>query len=174
MNGAAIAVFHREFPKMPAEALEKTCRFELKKEVKYPVDEAILVVRVLKELEGRGEDGKAQKRVRVMFAAMNAAECRRLEAVCKEAGLVLAGVVSPSLSLAPLARRLRLLDGLGPEEVILVLDFGNSQMTADFISDSSLRFSKSIGMERIGLTEVVRALGREPSRSRPRAQFPSA
>ena len=62
--------------KMPADALEKTCRFELKKEVKYPVDEAILVVRVLKELEGRGEDGKAQKRVRVMFAAMNAASSK--------------------------------------------------------------------------------------------------
>lgn len=159
LNAATIPVFHREFPKMAAEALEKTCRFELKKEIKYPPEDAVLAVRVLKELDGRDDEGRTQKRVRVMFAAMSSAELLRIEAICQEAGLVAAGVLSASLSLPPLVRKLRLLDGLGPEEVVLFLDFGNAQMTADFISDSSLRFSKSISMGGSALTEVVRALG---------------
>lgn len=166
-GAGTVAIFHREFPKMPPEALEKTCRNELKKEIKYPVEEAVLAVRVLKELDARGDDGAMQKRQRVMFAAFEAAQLRRIEAVCKESGLAAAGVLSASLSLPPLARRLRLLDGLAGEEVVLFLDFGQQQLTADFVSESGLRFSKSIAMGGAALTEVVRAMG-------PRAPLPHA
>ena len=158
LSGSQVAIRHIDFPKMSPELLEKNIKNELKKELGHPVEKYIFHHMIMKEFEAKNEDGTTQKKVRVIIAAVETALIDKINDIAKLSGLLVAGIVSSNLALYSLSKKMRVLDKLGPEEVLMYLDFGNSQITTNFISREGLRFSKDINMGGASLTNVIKTL----------------
>lgn len=158
LNGSFVTVKHSDFPKMPADALEKTVRFELKKDINYSIDDCVFGFRQLKEFDSKADDGSSQKKVRVIVAAVEQRVISRFTAIAKIAGYEVAGFASASLSLYSISKKMKVMENMGPEEVLMFLDFGNSQMTASFVTGSGLKFSKDINMGGSALTTVIKTM----------------
>jgi len=158
LSGSHVAIRHIDFPKMPPESLEKNIKNELKKELGHPVENYIFHYMIMKEFDAKNEDGTSQKKIRVIIAAVEIALIDKINDIAKLSGLSVAGIVSSSLALYALSKKMRVLDKLGPEEVLMYLDFGNSQITTNFVSRDGLRFSKDINMGGASLTNVIKTL----------------
>ncbi|HOT75134.1 MAG TPA: pilus assembly protein PilM, partial [Candidatus Wallbacteria bacterium] len=158
LSGNQILIRHIDFPKMPEEALEKNIKNEMKKELGAPAENLIYHHITLKEFESKNDDGTAQKKIKVLICAVDQAVTARIKAIAGAAGLTLHSIISSGLSFYSLAVKMGALETLLPDEVLMFLDFGNSQITTNFISKDGLRFSKDINMGGSTLTTVIKTL----------------
>jgi len=158
LSGNQVAIRHIDFPKMSPKLLEKNIKNELKKELGHPVENYIFHHMIMKEFEAKNEDGTTQKKERVIIAAVETALVDKINDIAKLSGLSVAGIVSANLALYSMSKKMHMLDKLGPEEVLMYLDFGNSQITTNFVSREGLRFSKDINMGGSSLTNVIKTL----------------
>jgi len=158
LNGSYITLRHMDFPKMAPDALEKTIRFELKKEIGYPIEECVFDYKTVREFDQKGDDGSTQKKIRIVIAAIEQRFITRFTSIAAAAGLEIAGYASSALSLYAISKRMKIMEGIGAEDVVMFIDFGNSQITASFITSTGFKFSKDINMGGSTLTTVIKTM----------------
>jgi len=158
LSGNQALIKHMDFPKMPPEALEKNIKNEMKKELGASAENLIYHHITLKEFDAKNDDGTTQKKMKVLICAVDPAVTARIKAIAAAAGLTLHSIISSGLSFYSLAVKMGVLENLSPDEVLMFLDFGNSQITTNFISKDGLRFSKDINMGGSTLTTVIKTL----------------
>ncbi len=158
LSGTNVTIRHLEFPKMGLESLEKAIRFEFKKEVTYSIDECNIDYKIVKEFESKGNDGASQKKYKVLAVGVEKKYLQKLSDIAKLAGLELGGFVPAPLAIYAYSKRMQEMNDLRPEEVAMFLDFGNSQITVNFITRKGLNFSKDINMGGSALATVVKTM----------------
>ncbi len=158
MSGSSVIVRQMDFPKMPVESLEKTIRFELKKEITYLIDDCYFDYKIIKEFDEKNESGISQKKIKIVVAAAETRHIYNFNEIARMAGLEIAGVAPAALAVHSFAKRTGVLDDLNSEQVVMFLDFGSSQMTVNFVSKSGLKFSKDINMGGSTLTTVIKTM----------------
>lgn len=158
LSGGSVTIRQMDFPKMTSESLEKTIKFELKKDLSFSIEECSLEYKIVKEYEEKNEGGISQKKIRVLAAAVDRRICEKYVGLATELGLETVGVVSSAVSLFSYSGKSGFLDGLESDQVAMFLDFGNSQITVSFISRSGLKFSKEINMGGSALTTVIKTM----------------
>jgi len=158
ISGASVIVRQMDFPKMPIESLEKTIRFELKKEITYLIDDCFFDYKIIKEFDEKNESGISQKKIKIVVAAAETRHIYNFTEIARMAGLEIAAVAPAPLAAYSFAKRTGVLDDLDSEQVVMFLDFGSSQMTVNFVSKSGLKFSKDINMGGSTLTTVIKTM----------------
>ncbi|HNY12555.1 MAG TPA: pilus assembly protein PilM [Candidatus Wallbacteria bacterium] len=158
LNGSNVIVRQMDFPKMPVESLEKTIRFELKKEITYLIDDCFFDYKIIKEFDEKNESGISQKKIKVVVAAVETRHIYNFNEIARIAGLEVIGIAPAVLAVYSFAKRTGILSDLDSEQVAMFLDFGNSQMTVNFVSKSGLKFSKDINMGGSTLTTVIKTM----------------
>lgn len=158
LSGSSVMIRHIDFPKMPPEAIDKNIRNELKKELGAAVDSMSFHHLVIKEFDAKNEDGSVQKKMKVLVCALEPKSVSHLREAAAAAGLSVRAAVSSDLGFYSMAKKMGALDTLLQDEVLLFLDFGNSQITTNFVSRDGLRFSKDINMGGATLTTVIKTL----------------
>lgn len=158
LSGGDVVIKHIDFPKMPVEALAKNIKNEMKKELGEAADNFDYHHRVLKEFESKADDGALQKKMKVLVCSVSRETVGRIKEAAALAGLAVSAIISAQLSFYALAKQIGVLNDLLPDEIVMFLDFGNAQITTNFISADGLRFSKDINMGGSTLTTVIKTL----------------
>jgi len=158
LSGSEVTIKHVDFPKMPEEALAKNIKNDMKKEHGEQADKYSCHYRILKEFEAKSDDGVLQKKMRVLLCTAGRQSVDKIKEAAKLAGVNISSIISAQLGYYALAKKMGVLHDLLQDEVIMFLDFGNSQITTNFISNDGLRFSKDINMGGLTLTTVIKSL----------------
>jgi len=158
LNGPQCQIRVMTLPKMSDDLLEKTIRSEIKKELSQPLEDYKIDFKTCREFEVKSEEGINQKKVETIVTAIDNKIISRYCAIAEHAGLKCVGFIPAALGLFSFSKKSGMLSGIGENEVIMFLDFGNSQMSVNFISSNGLRFSKEINMGGSALTTVVKTM----------------
>ena len=158
LNGPQCAIRVMTFPKMNDELIDKTVKSEIKKELNLVIDDYKIDFKVCREFEVKSEEGINQKKIEVIVTIVDNKVIERYIQIAQLAGLKCARFIPAAIGLFSFSKNSALLSGLSDNEVLMFLDFGNSQMGVNFIGQNGLRFSKEINMGGSALTTVVKTM----------------
>lgn len=147
------------YPDLDEKSLARTISVLLQKEDNLAPETVRIHHRILYQFEETNEDGKTQTLNRVMVAALRESALQELLEMAVAAGVEPAGVTAAPFALARWADHAGWLGTLDKGEILLILDFGQSQIHASFISNRGLEFCRASNLGGNELSQVVRALG---------------
>jgi type IV pilus assembly protein PilM len=158
LNGPQCLIRIMTLPKMNDDLLDKTIKSELKKELNIALEDYKIDFKSCREFEVKSEEGINQKKIEVIVTVVDGKLIERYSRIAELAGLKCEGFIPAAAGLYSFSKRANLLGELSSGEVIMFLDFGNSQMSVNFIGVNGLRFSKEINMGGSALTTVVKTM----------------
>jgi len=158
LNGPQCLIRIMTLPKMNDDLLEKTIKSELKKELNIALEDYKIDFKQCREFEVRSEEGINQKKIEAIVTVVDGKVIERYTRTAELAGLKCEGFIPAAAGLYSFSKRANLLGELASGEVVMFLDFGNSQMSVNFIGVNGLRFSKEINMGGSALTTVVKTM----------------
>lgn len=158
LNGQQCQTKIMTLPKMNNELIEKTVLSELKKESNINTDEYYCFIKNFREYDLKLEDGINQKKIEVLVSYVNKKIIEKYLNIANRLNLTCKQIIPLSVCLFSFAKKSNLLNDLNNDEVIMFLDFGNSQMSVNFIDKSGLKFSKDINMGGNVLTLAHKAM----------------
>jgi Tfp pilus assembly PilM family ATPase len=158
LNGPQCVIRVMSFPKMNDDLLDKTVKSEIKKELNLVIDDYKIDFKTCREFEVKSEEGINQKKIEVIVSIVDNKVISRYSQMAQLAGLKCVGFIPAAIGLFSYSKNSALLSGLADNEVLMFLDFGNSQMGVNFIGQNGLRFSKEINMGGSALTTVVKTM----------------
>lgn len=158
LNGPQCLIRIMTLPKMNEDLLDKTIKSELKKELNIALEDYKIDFKSCREFDVKSEEGINQKKIEVIVTVVDGKVIERYSRTAELAGLKCEGFIPAAAGLYSFSKRANLLGELSSGEVIMFLDFGNSQMSVNFIGANGLRFSKEINMGGSALTTVVKTM----------------
>lgn len=158
LNGPQCYIRVMTFPKMNDDLLDKTVKSEIKKELNIVIDDHKIDFKTCREFEVKSEEGINQKKIEVVVTIVDNKVIARYTQMAELAGLKCVGFIPAAIGLFSYSKNSGLLSGLADNEVLMFLDFGNSQMGVNFVGQNGLRFSKEINMGGSALTTVVKTM----------------
>ncbi len=158
LNGPQCFIRVMTFPKMNDDLLDKTVKSEIKKELNLVIDDYKIDFKTCREFEVKSEEGINQKKIEVIVTIVDNKIIIRYTRMAEIAGLKCVGFIPAAIGLFSYSKNSGLLSGLADNEVLMFLDFGNSQMGVNFVGQNGLRFSKEINMGGSALTTVVKTM----------------
>ncbi len=151
--GSATTIRHVFMPRMSEKELKEAIRWEAKKHISYPLENA-----VVDYISTDGEAGG--DKINVMLVAAEKSAVMSVYSIVRDAGLKVVAVDTNPLAIL---ETLRLNYDWGSEENIVVVDIGAGTVEIDIIKGTQLRFTRSVDingddiskamMEELGITK---------------------